>query len=518
MKKLLLASILAMTVAGSAMATEVAFVAGVDKSPNSSAVDNDAVTKDGITITVSNGVLGRTDNYRCYKGQTMTVTSTVGAITSMVITSTAEGDAQYGAGCFTDPTTGTYSYAGNVGTWTGSATEFTLTASKAQVRMTQIVITYDGAAPAVAAPTITGEASANGYVVTLRAEEGNSIYYTLDGTTPNDASTLYTAPFELTESATVKAIAYDDNDIASSVTSKTFTVEKSYNTAETALTVAEANAYVAAGVNLDYSVYTKGTVKFIKELSTSYGNATYSITDGTDTLLVYRGYGLDGVKFTDAQDLLVGDQVVICGKLVDYSGTYEYTTGSKIVSQVKVDRPSVDPEPEPEPYVPVGNGTLSNPYIVADVLGLYADGDTIPSVWVKGIIKGAADGALNKVQTENVQVPSNLVLTDESGKIFPVALASKSDHRAALNLVDNPSLLGTTIYVKGDILKYFSQAGVKNVTDWSFDGQTSGIRKVTASVLDSNEPKVIFDILGKRVTTMKRPGIYIVNGKKVVLK
>ena len=45
------------------------------------------------------------------------------------------------------------------------------------------------------------------------------VYYTLDGTEPTDASTLYTEAFTLTEPATVKAIAYADGYLPSKVAS-----------------------------------------------------------------------------------------------------------------------------------------------------------------------------------------------------------------------------------------------------------------------------------------------------------
>lgn len=95
-----------------------------------------------------------------------------------------------------------------------------------------------------------------------------------------------------------------------------------------ALQVAKA---LADGQNV--SAYAKGTVESITELSTDFGNATYIITDGAAKLQVYRGYYLDGAKFTSADQLKVGDEVVISGDLVNYKGnTPQFTTGSKIVS------------------------------------------------------------------------------------------------------------------------------------------------------------------------------------------
>ena len=51
------------------------------------------------------------------------------------------------------------------------------------------------------------------------ANKAAKVYYTIDGTDPTDASTLYTEPFTLTEAATVKAIAYADGYNPSNVAS-----------------------------------------------------------------------------------------------------------------------------------------------------------------------------------------------------------------------------------------------------------------------------------------------------------
>ena len=42
------------------------------------------VTKDGVTIAVSNGAMNLTDQYRCYKSATFTVTSTVGKLKTVL--------------------------------------------------------------------------------------------------------------------------------------------------------------------------------------------------------------------------------------------------------------------------------------------------------------------------------------------------------------------------------------------------------------------------------------------------
>ena len=103
------------------------------------------LTSGGVTIAVSNGMIDA--NYetkvieiRIYKNATLTITAN--EITKAVFNCTAEGTAKQGPGCFSDATAGEYTYSGAVGTWTGKAPTFTLTASSNQVRCTSIEVTY----------------------------------------------------------------------------------------------------------------------------------------------------------------------------------------------------------------------------------------------------------------------------------------------------------------------------------------------------------------------------------------
>lgn len=108
------------------------------------------------------------------------------------------------------------------------------------------------------------------------------------------------------------------------------------NTPETAYTVAQAYDIIAAGIGLDAEVYVKGIISSIKGVyADTYGNAEYSISDDGTTakeLVVFRGLYLNSAKFTSADQINVGDNVIVFGKLVNYSGTYEFTTGNYIYS------------------------------------------------------------------------------------------------------------------------------------------------------------------------------------------
>ena len=131
----------------------------------------------------------------------------------------------------------------------------------------------------------------------------------------------------------------DINDIQSA---KKFSVDdlegSGKGTEESPFNVTRAMALALSGYNdTSVEVYITGIISSIKEVSTSYGNATYFISDDgkTDTQLqVFRGYYIDGDKFTDeTKDALqVGQKVVILGKLTLYNGEPEVNSGNKIIS------------------------------------------------------------------------------------------------------------------------------------------------------------------------------------------
>ena len=73
----------------------------------------------------------------------MTITSASAKIKGVKFVCSAEGTEQYGPGCF-DAQDG-YSYEGNIGQWTGLAQSVQFTASAAQVRATEIIITRETA-------------------------------------------------------------------------------------------------------------------------------------------------------------------------------------------------------------------------------------------------------------------------------------------------------------------------------------------------------------------------------------
>lgn len=107
--------------------------------------------------------------------------------------------------------------------------------------------------------------------------------------------------------------------------------ESIVNTPETAYTVAQAIELINAGKGLDDMVYVVGYIHKIKEVSTQFGNATFFISDDLQNtqndLTIYRAKYLNNEKFSAEDQIKVGDKVYLYGKLVDYNGTKEITSG-----------------------------------------------------------------------------------------------------------------------------------------------------------------------------------------------
>lgn len=115
----------------------------------------------------------------------------------------------------------------------------------------------------------------------------------------------------------------------------------------TLLTVKEALALLKAGTAGDAAYYVKGVVCKIQEISPSYGNATYFLSDdgsysADNWLEVYRGKWINGASFTKGNEFSVGDELVVKGVLTMYGDTPETKQGtceviSHTPSLIKVD-------------------------------------------------------------------------------------------------------------------------------------------------------------------------------------
>ena len=151
------------------------------------------------------------------------------------------------------------------------------------------------------------------------------------------------------------------------------TLESPYN-------VAKALSLISSGANdPDAEVYIKGKVSQIDGLNPQYSSLTYYISDDGSTtgqLQVYGGLYLNGEGFTSEDQLKVGDEVVIRGKLTKHYDTPEVGTNSVLIS-INGQTGTV-----------AGDGTEANPYSASQALDLIKSEqfDKDSKYYVKGII------------------------------------------------------------------------------------------------------------------------------------
>ena len=182
-------------------------------------------------------------------------------------------------------TTEGISVSGSQKSWTinvtGNVTNFDLTikntgSSNARIDNIKLTVTTAGAgASTVATPFITpnGGSFLDSQEVSLScATEGATIYYTTNGNNPTTSSTVYSAPFTIDATTTVKAFAVKSGMSNSAIASATFTKI-------IPMTVAEARAAIDAGTGTQ-DVYVTGIVSGIVDAwSTQYSNTDIDSLD-----------------------------------------------------------------------------------------------------------------------------------------------------------------------------------------------------------------------------------------------
>ena len=211
-------SLLMLMLVSAAWAVDVVFDATVDVGTGSSTAAEYTITKDGITLDVEQGIANGV-HYRFYKNKKVVITSAIGPMTKIVFECIGSGDQQYGPGGFTaEP--GDYVPIEKQGIWVGCADRVVFTATNFQVRATKITVTVGGDV-GLFPPHITPASGTYFGPVDVNmscSTEGAEIFYTTDGSTPTTSSTLFTAPFMVSEATTVKAISAKDDMVSEVVT------------------------------------------------------------------------------------------------------------------------------------------------------------------------------------------------------------------------------------------------------------------------------------------------------------
>ena len=161
---------------------------------------------------------------------------------------------------------------------------------------------------------------------------------------------------------------------------------------------------------------------------------------------------------------------------------------------------------------------------VGDGTGIVENGHYVPAN--TGVLVEALANSTSYYfpkNTQSVECPSNMLMpapvaggefTADADKVY--YKLAYNDYKAQTGLgfywgADN----GGAFYVKAGTAYLAVPAGEATAKGFAFNGEATGIEGVNANVENA---KAIYNLNGQRVASMAKPGLYIVNGKKVVRK
>ena len=164
--------------------------------------------------------------------------------------------------------------------------------------------------------------------------------------------------------------------------------------------IAAINYATALGADVESTedVYIKGKVASItEEYTTNYGNASFDISndgENKNTFKVWRALYLGNKKYTsDKTQIKVGDEVIICGKVINYYGnTPETVQGKAYLYSLNgvTEEGGSEGDNEGDFGEQKGSGTVDDPYNCAAALAftsaLGKDEKSEKEIYIKGIV------------------------------------------------------------------------------------------------------------------------------------
>ncbi len=515
-----------------------------------------------ISFNFSNAYAKSGDTYiRVYADSEITISGAT--ITKVVMSATSSSYIKTW-----DASSGNLTISGADATWTGNAELLTLTnTSSAQARIKTITVYYEEQG-GVAQPQFS--VAAGSYSASFDLElnaDGNDIYYTLDGTEPDENSTEYTEAIPVKASVLVKAIAVDSNGESSSV------AEANYEVASNIVS----GKYVKA-INLtDWTgnyliVYEAGSVAFNGNLdaidatgnyvNVEIANDAIAATADTESASFDIQKIDDGYSVRAKSGLYIGRDATSNGmdkststvyvNSIDENGVisgsggpklqYYSTSGSERFRYYKTTQKTVSLYR----FVRAAH-TLNVTDCGWATLFLNYDAEIPAGVTCYAV--SAVDGESATLDKVEGVIPANtgvIVEANEGSYTFEVATeaAAVSENKLEGTIVnkyifEDAYVLGVVdgvvgLYkaeMKGGVWLNNANkaylpavAGSANIASYSFrfgEG-TTGIDEITENRVQSTDNRgqstAIYDLTGRRIEAITAPGIYIVNGVKKLVR
>ena len=413
-----------------------------------------------------------------------------------------------------------------------------------QVRLKSMSVTYNAetvketvVTPQISPASTTFNKGEKITVAISTETEDATIYYTTDGKTPTvGSSPIYSTPFDITQSTIVKAIAVKDECNNSAVAEVLYTMVYP-NAVEVTISFANDSQRVSQDVNSQ--VWENNNITFTNNKSNSQTN----VADYINPVRLYQGsnivvecgagnitqivFDCNNSEYATILKNSIGGTVKAEGDkvTVPLDGTSNSYTVTSLGAKVHLDAITLT-------YVEIPWGSLYYPvpveipssvkaYIVTAANNSYVTLQQVTGVLPAstGVIYNGEWGSPVVTLVEVDDVEGNLLkgtaaatLIEEEAFVLAKVDGEVGFYKAAMNQQDGTAFLNNAnkAYLPASALP----ASVQGANGFKFRFETTGVEGVQVA----QGKKVIFDLSGRKVSDMTAPGVYIVNGKKVLVK
>ncbi len=289
------------------------------------------------------------------------------------------------------------------------------------------------------------------------------------------------------------------------------TLANPYNSVAASVVASE----LESGQITEKEYYVKGKISQIKySFSVQYGTATFWISDDGTTdqqFQIYNTYYLGNRAWVEGDtQIALGDDVIVCGKLINYNGTPETASRQNYLYSLNGKTAGGDtPEPQPQPGMGEWESTVYSPLLVEHALvlaaGLDASTKSPQNVFVKGIV--------SEITEVNTQYGNATYYISDDGTTDQQLLVyrgrgvngARFESEDALAVGDHVIVCGQIVNFKGETLEFTTGSSILSL-------KPAAVSVVKADAAEGD----IYTIAGQRVPAITRHGLYIVGGKKVV--
>ena len=402
------------------------------------------------------------------------------------------------------------------------------------------------------------------------ATDGATIYYTTDGSDPDDSSNEYSTAIPVTTTTTIKAIAMKAGYTASEIITATYEIVdwvfdeltyeligvegSNYSTWTDKSTETSDAVYAGNSAGGNTSIQLRSTQNSGIVTTVSGGKAKQIVVNWNSSTVADRRLDVYGknTPYESAADLYSADkQGTRLGSIVNGSSTtlniegdYEYIgvrsyNGAMWLNMVKIAWEAAEgvtvtigeTEYATLYYSNVGlivpEGVTANAYSVSgttlNVVQTYNAGDVIPAA--TGVVLNGAEGdyTFNITEENGTAAEGNML---RGSDVDETTTGGAKYYMLSLNADSDPSSVGF-YYGAADGAAFTNKAhraylavpeGTEaKATGYPFNDDVTGINHIESELTNGQDAWYTID--GKRlngVPTVK--GIYVVNGKKVVIK